>query len=233
MAMIDSISRAMGKVSYMKPIKKLGEKFAKDPEKALGNAVVTSIILKDGIGCAMYVTQSLHNKKIPDEKRKFVAALDLTNGGLMILAQIAMFVAMRKYSGPMFKKLYNKSFGELARFENIERFRMNAAKTGKDIAKRLKIEKVYDKVEKDGLDLFKFVLDTSAATIIGKRVIVPLIATPFAKKVEKWMGKDDIQSDETNASTTQEPSMQGSKLDVTSTQSGTTNLLEQYKKQNA
>ena len=96
MAIIDSISRGMGKVSYWQPIKKLGEQFAKNPEKALGNAVVTSIILKDGIGCAMYVTQSLNNKKIPDEKRKFVAALDLTNGGLMILAQIGMFLAMRK-----------------------------------------------------------------------------------------------------------------------------------------
>ena len=230
MAIVDSISKIMGKASYTKPLKKLGEAFAKDPEKALGNAVVTSIILKDGIGCAMYVTQSLHNKKIPDEKRKFVAALDLTNGGLMILAQIAMFLAMRKYSGPLFKKIYSKSFGQLARFHNIERFRMNAAKVGKEVAKRLKIEKLYDKIEKNGIDLFKFVLDTSAATIIGKRVIVPLIATPFAKKVEKWMGKNDAQGGA--GTSTPEPSMQGSKLDVTSTQNnGSTNLLEQFKQQ--
>ncbi|MBR1461457.1 hypothetical protein IJ596_07515 [bacterium] len=232
MAIIDSISKVMGKASYTKPLKKLGNAFAKNPEKALGNAVVTSIILKDGIGCLMYVTQSLNNKRIPDEKRKFVAALDLTNGGLMILAQIAMFLAMRKYSGPLFKKVYNKSFGKLARFENIERFRMNAAKAEKAIAKRLGIEKIYDKLEKDGIDLFKFILDTSAATIIGKRVIVPLIATPFAKKVEKWMGKDANQNGEANSTTTPEPSMQGTKLDVTSTQSDSTNLLDKYK-QNA
>ena len=51
-------------------------------------------------------------------------------------------------------------------------------------------EKVFDeKVQKGALDVFKFVLDTAAATIIGKRVIVPLIATPFASKVEKWLDK--------------------------------------------
>ena len=91
----------------------LGNKFQQDPEKALAMATVTSIILKDGIGCSMYVTQSMNNKKIPEKKRKFVAALDLTNGVLMIAAQIAMFFAMRKYSGTMFNKLLKKSFNPI------------------------------------------------------------------------------------------------------------------------
>ena len=65
---------------------------------------VASIIAKDGLGCYLYVTQSLNNKNIPDDKRKFVASLDLTNGLLMILFQIAVF----KMSKPVLTKLFNK-----------------------------------------------------------------------------------------------------------------------------
>lgn len=234
MAIVDSISRVMGRASYTKPLKKLGQCFEKHPEDALAAATVLSILFKDGIGCAMYVTQSLNNKKIPEEKRKFVAALDLTNGGLMIVAQIAMFLAMRKYSGPLFKKLFAKSFSDIAKSNTITRIRRDAAKAGRTVAKKLKIEKVFDKVEKSGLDVFKFILDTSAATIVGKRIIVPLIATPFAKKVEKWMDKnngekaEDNSSDKVNAN----PPMTGKDVPnqpVPVAKSEPTNLIERYK----
>ena len=192
MAMVNSIGTYIGKgiakATNAKPATWLGEKFEKIPESALAAATVTSIILKDGIGCAMYVTQSLNNKKIPDEKRKFVAALDLTNGVLMIGAQIAMFLAMRKYSGPLFEKLFKKSFNYVSKGEAITRTRMNAGlKDPNAVPRKSVVEKEFEKVRKDSLDLFKFVVDIAAATIVGKRVIVPLIATPLAKKVEKKM----------------------------------------------
>ena len=190
---ISSIGQTIGKgianATNARPAQWLGKKFQQDPESALALATVTSIILKDGIGCAMYVTQSLNNKKIPDEKRKFVAALDLTNGVLMIAAQIAMFFAMRKYSGPIFEKLFKKSFNAENKSNIISRIRMLANKANESVPKKLKVEREYEKVKKDSLDLFKFVADIAAATIIGKRVIVPLIATPLAKKVEKKMEK--------------------------------------------
>ena len=181
------IGTTIANATNSRPAKWLGQKFQQDPESALALATVTSIVLKDGIGCAMYVTQSIHNKKIPDEKRKFVAALDLTNGVLMIAAQIAMFFAMRKYSGPIFEKLFKKSFNNINKSNIISRIRMHSDKAGEAVAKKMKIEKEYNKVKKDALDLFKFVADIAAATIIGKRIIVPLIATPLAKKVEKRM----------------------------------------------
>ena len=228
MSGIDRIAQGMGYLSKTKALKALGNAWNKNPEGVLAGATVASIVLKDGIGCAMYVTQSLNNKKIPDEKRKFVAALDLTNGGLMILAQIAMFFAMRKYSGPIFKKMFAKSFNDVAKNQTIARLQMNAAKTGKGFAKYLKLEKVFDKVEKSGLDLFKFVADIAAATIVGKRIIVPLIATPFAKKVENWMGKKEAKSSETAEEVSAAaPAMTGNE---TKTQAeGPTNLIEKYK----
>jgi hypothetical protein len=193
----------------------------------LAGATVASIVLKDGIGCAMYVTQSLNNKKIPDEKRKFVAALDLTNGGLMILAQIAMFFAMRKFSGPIFKKIFAKSFNEVAKNQTIARLQMKAAKTGKGFAKYMKLEKVFNKVEKSGLDLFKFVADIAAATIIGKRVIVPLIATPFAKKVENWMGKKEEANASEASKVEKAPVMAGTDTKIEAAEPS--NLIEKYK----
>lgn len=229
MSGIDKIAQGMGYLSKTRPLKALGKAWNKNPDGVLAGATVASIILKDGIGCAMYVTQSLNNKKIPDEKRKFVAALDLTNGGLMILAQIAMFFAMRKFSGPIFKKVFGKSFSELAKKQTIARLQMKAAKTGKGFAKYMKLEKVFDKVEKDGKDLFKFVLDIAAATIIGKRVIVPLIATPFAKKVENWMNKKDAEKAGNNKEAVNAAPVMTGKDENKTEEAGPSNLIEKYK----
>lgn len=234
----------------------VGRKFNEIPETALAVGTVSSIILKDGIGCAMYVTQSLNNDKIPEKKRKFVAALDLTNGVLMIGAQIAMFFAMRKYSGPMFKALFKKSFNPQTRANIISKIRMEQMeKNGKTSAKQV-FNRAFDKVEDEGAGLFKFVLDIAAATILGKRVIVPLVATPLAKKVEKKMekhhGADDVKHhDETHkadenkapekvektemtektAGKTEDKQVvsTGTKLDIVSTGNNTTNLLDKAK----
>mgnify|MGYP006916028583 CR=1 FL=1 len=233
-----TVGTGIAKATNFKPAVKLAERWKKDPEGTLAAATVASIILKDGIGCAMYVTQSMNNKKIPDEKRKFVAALDLTNGVLMIAAQIGMFLAMRKYSGPIFNRLFKKSFNPVAQSNTVSRIRAKAAKANERILRKLGIEKENEKVKKDGLDLFKFIADIAAATIIGKRVIVPLIATPMASKVEKWMEKRDAKKhgqvplDEVKA----EPTMKGAqpKVEVVpepKDEQGSTNLLEKYKQQ--
>ncbi len=237
---LKGIGKGIAKATKTRPAKWLGDKFDGNLEKALATAVVGSIIAKDGIGCAMYVTQSMNNKKIPDEKRKFVAALDLTNGLLMIVAQIGMFLAMRKYSGAIFNKLFDKSFNPIARSNNISRMRMWMGKKGETVLKKLGLEKIFDdKVQKGALDVFKFVLDTAAATIVGKRVIVPLIATPFASKVEKWLDKrekmknGELPAEEPDKSS---PSMKGNEKVEEPVQKPAideeeiTNLLDIYKK---
>ena len=240
MAGISSIGNAIGtgiaKASASRPAEWLGKKWNKNPVDVLAYATVASIILKDGIGCAMYVTQSLNNKKIPDEKRKFVAALDLTNGVLMIAAQIAMFFAMRKYSGKIFEKMFKKSFNPAAKSDALSRIRMLEAEKGNPVPKKLKVAKDYAKVKKDALDLFKFVADIAAATIVGKRIIVPLIATPLAKKVEKKMNEGkDVKSEEPkqiveSVKTEEKPQeIEAPKLDIVS-KDDNSNLLAKYKK---
>lgn len=178
---------ALGAVSKSKPMKKLGNAFTKNPEKALALTTVGSIVVKDGIGCYKYVTQSLNNKKIPEERRGFVAALDLTNGVLMIAAQIAMFAAMRKFSGPIFEKLFKKSFNPNATRDLVSKIRMEQFKSGENAMRKIEIMKEHYKVKENALGLFKFIADIAAATIVGKRIIVPFIATPLAKVVQGKM----------------------------------------------
>lgn len=185
----------LGAATKAKPVKWLGDQFQKNPEKAIALTTVASIVVKDGVGCYKYVTQSLNNERIPEKQRSFVAALDLTNGVLMIAAQIAMFFAMRKFSEPIFNKLFKKSFNEKNAKDIATRIRMLQRESGKTPSRKLTIDKEYQKVRKDALDVFKFVADIAAATIIGKRVIVPFIATPLASKVQgkmqASMHKDD------------------------------------------
>ena len=236
-----SIGRGIAKITNRKPAEWLGNKWNKDPEGTLALATVTSIILKDGIGCAMYVTQSLNNDKIPEKKRKFVAALDLTNGVLMIGAQIAMFFAMRKYSGPIFEKLFNKSFNKQAKANIISRVREEARIAEKAIPRKAVASENFDAVKKDALDLFKFVVDIAAATIVGKRVIVPLVATPLAKKVEGKMNKnadqkgdkqtvkEEMPTTKTEAKIEDKTEFQAQKLDIVAS-SDNSNLLAKFQK---
>lgn len=235
----NTIKTGIAKASDSKSVKWVSKKFADNPEGALATATVSSIILKDGIGCAMYVTQSLHNDKIPEKKRKFVAALDLTNGVLMIGAQIAMFFAMRKYSGPIFKKIFNKSFNAKSKANTISRMRMEDVKNGGHTCKKQTIAKDFDKCENDALALFKFVADIAAATIVGKRIIVPLVATPLAKKVENKLDAKKAQATDVAKPHQQEPAKaekqekapEPAKLDIVSNEnSTTTNLLKKYNK---
>ena len=104
-------------LSECKPMKnKVFPNYEKDNAKFMSMIGVTSIVLKDGLGCYFYVKQSLNNDKIPEDKRKFVAALDLANGGLMIAMQLLMFstISNKKAQGKIFIKLFGNNFTRAA-----------------------------------------------------------------------------------------------------------------------
>ncbi|MBR6723057.1 hypothetical protein IKL64_06355 [bacterium] len=207
---------------------------------------VASIIAKDGLGCYLYVTQSLNNKDIPDDKRSFVASLDLTNGVLMIALQLLMFFTVShkvcqtkmfdKFFGKMFDRPIKKAYQALAknepRFAGLE---------------DIKFEKEFTKIRNNVKDAFGGVTSLVAASIIGKRVLVPFIATPLAGTVEKKMkekmdAKKGIKPENDANKDNSQPSMQGGMKDApaASTQpalvapqfdTGSTNLLDKYRKQ--
>ena len=152
---------------------------------------VLSIVLKDGLGCYLYVKQSLNNKEIPDDKRKFVAALDLANGGLMIATQILAFFTIQNKT--VQKKLFDSIFGK--------KFTRTATK-----ATQAKLKKLDDKFKnmtgtefykghdeyKNGISkAFGYLITLAASSIFAKRVVVPFIATPLADKTKAWMSRND------------------------------------------
>ncbi len=239
-------AKAIGAVTNSKPVKWTCNQFKKNFDNALIYTTMGSIVVKDGIGCVTYVKQSLNNEEIPEKRRSFVAALDLTNGVLMIVSQIALFLAMHKINKPMFDWIFRKSFSKGARKTLMTQTRMIQRAEGKasesinNVSKKLVIGHAHDKIRKDSLKIFEFVTDLVASAIIAKRVVVPLIATPLASIVEKKMkAKHDAAEgkSETEIKDKSNPTMQGAaKINIVSeparvqTQSTSTNLLDKYKK---
>jgi len=178
------------KIGKYKPMEHVNKNYISDNTKFMTGLGVTSIVLKDGLGCYMYVTQSMNNKDIPEDKRKFVAALDLANGGLMILMQLLMFftISNKKVQSKMFNALFGKQFNRDA----SKGYQANLRAT--DLLKDMKgadFHQVLKKTKKDAKAAFENVTSIFAATILGKRIIVPFIATPLADKTKVWMSRND------------------------------------------
>lgn len=129
------------------------------PDSLLRNIAMASVISKDAVGCYYYVTQSLKNEKIPEDKRKFVAALDLSNGILNVGVQTAATLLLTPYFDKFFDKFLEKGF-KAKGLDNL----ISTSKTGFGLAA--------------GLILTQIVI---------KRVVVPLIATPMASVFKKKM----------------------------------------------
>lgn len=185
-----TLMRPLRWISETKLVDKAGTEVYNNNRKYIDGLGVASIILKDGLGCYLYVTQSLNNKDIPDSKRKFVAALDMTNGLLMILLQIAAFFTVSHKVCQ--SKLFDSAFGKL--------FDRPIKKTYQQIIKRrpefknidsIEFTKKFEGIRTDVKDAFGGLTSLIAASIIGKRVLVPLIATPLADSVKKKLDKMD------------------------------------------
>lgn len=213
----------------------------KTADNIIAYTTIGSVAAKDIVGCGMYVYQSLHNDKIPEKRRKFVAALDLTNGVLMVATQIAMFFAMRKVNDKLFHglmKSFDKEGSAFARYSRQVRAEMRKAGVpSEEVNNKSELRKEYASMKDMAFSLFKSVTELAAATILAKRVIVPFIATPLASKVEKLMNKDDKNDVKDADNGAQNPSMKGNKteaeegrnLDIVSESDGNSNLIERYK----
>lgn len=177
-------------IGKKKPMEYVNKNYIKDNTKFMTGLGVASIVLKDGLGCYMYVTQSMKNKDIPEDKRKFVAALDLANGGLMIAMQLLMFFTIANKN--VQKKLFNTLFGK--QFNRAASKGYQAKLRSTDLLKEMKgtdFHQVLNQTRKDAKAAFENVTSIFAATILGKRVIVPFIATPLADKTKAWMCRND------------------------------------------
>lgn len=204
-----------------------------DNAKFMSMIGVTSIVLKDGLGCYLYVKQSLNNKKIPEDKRKFVAALDLANGGLMVGMQLLTFftISNKKVQDKIFDKLFGKNFTRAA----DKALKATLRKT--DELKNITGQEFHyaREADKKGLkNAFSYITSLAASTLLAKRVIVPFIATPLADKTKAWMSRNDkpqkTNKETINTYNTEKPAAEIAEEKTTNAnktqEKQTTNLLE-------
>lgn len=188
----NTVYRPIAWFANSKIARKAGNEVYANNRKYIDGLGVASIIAKDGLGCYLYVTQSLNNKDIPDDKRKFVASLDLTNGILMILLQLAMFftVSNKVCQTKMFDKFFGKLFDRPVRKTY---YKLVQNQPGFEDINGIKFNKEFQKIRGNVKDAFGGLTSLAAATIVGKRMLVPLIATPLADKVEKKMTEHEAK----------------------------------------
>jgi len=190
--------KIMGNIAERRLGKSL-EKGYKDPAKFAAAMLVTSIVSKDLVGCFIYTKQSLTNEKIPEEKRGFVAAVDLMNGIVMVGGQ---FLVGKIIESKLTPKLESKFTGSIKdKFTKVEDLQPNGSKSILsndnllDIAKKAakeknievnvaELEEVVKKVAKVRRDPFitgfGILVTAIATTALTKRTLAPLISTPLA-----------------------------------------------------
>lgn len=205
---ISSITNKAGqvfnKVAESGFIKKQLQKGLEDPAKFAATMMVTSIVSKDAINCVLYTSQSLNNQKIPEDKRKFVAALDLMNGIINVGGQILAFKLLErnvipKIAGKSFLGMFkNKDTGEEKYISTTAHLAPdNIAEVTQKIIKEkglkpgsVNANEVIGKVIKQighGSTRYKaiesgllIILSSLATMAFVKRTLAPLIATPMA-----------------------------------------------------
>lgn len=202
---VSNLEKGIGKtIGYpAKWFSKALEKGYNDPAKYATAMLVTSIVSKDIVGCAFYTTQSLHNKKIPEDKRKFVAALDLMNGILMVGGQI---LAAKVIEKTLTKYLFNNALAKKLTKDELDRHANTICNIEENVAKKLDPKKVFEILMKNhaqGSKKYK-ALETGfgllvgflATTAITKRLVVPFLSTPLAGWYKnKFMDKDKKEGD--------------------------------------
>ena len=160
-------------------------KFFGDPAANAAVAIATvSNITKDGVNCAYYVTQSLHNERIPEDQRKFVAGLDLANGILNVILQLGVSATLANVIANAFDKYIGKKVFTEANYKEMIPDWATKFKPD-ELIRKINAEKAFAKT---GFCLLGTLVTMQ---VITKRVIVPLIATPMASFFKKLFEKAD------------------------------------------
>lgn len=197
-----------------------GLEFAlKEPAKAAAIGLVTSLVTKDAANCIIYTTQSLNNEKIPEDKRRFVAYMDLINGIINVGGQIASFFLVEHMLTPKIQGLWTgkipKKGEEVTRSkslyadDNVTNILADVIKNKKEELSKipgLNYEELVQNVQNVGKGVIKKVgkgsgkakdiatgvgilVSALATTAFIKRVVTPLFATPLAGKLADSVDK--------------------------------------------
>jgi len=173
----------------------IGQKLANPKATVATAAMIATVsnVSKDAVNCAYYTIQSLNNERIPEDQRKFVAALDLANGIMNVGVQLAMSFGI----ADLITSIFDNKIGKFKDFSDKEDVIEEKFKSlTEDLKKKTNKEefaKEFKKLIKKRKDLarlgFTVLTVNIAMQILTKRIITPLFATPlasvFKEKFEK------------------------------------------------
>ncbi len=152
--MIKIVTNKLGNFANSHFVKNHIEKCIKNPQ-FLTNTLLATSVSKDVFAYALRVHNTLKNDEIPKDKKSFVAKMDATTGIVTALVQISTGLLIS--NDKIQEKICKHLFSELK--DNPKKFKQ--ASQG-----------------------FKTISVLIGATLIAKRVLVPLIASPIAGYLE-------------------------------------------------
>ena len=151
------------------------------------NLALWSTLTKDALGCAMYTTQSYNNKEIPDDKRTFVTALDLSNGICNVVIPMITGPILSKHSDKLFNKWFGKNFDDSA----CEKMYNTLTKAGKTVSKENLSNVIKKQSRSWGEAGFGVITMLVYSQILVKRIITPTLSTTLADYVKLYIEKFD------------------------------------------
>lgn len=186
-----------------------------NPTKAAATLALVSTVTKDALNCYYYTTQSYHNKKIPEDKRTFVASIDLSNGLVNVIVPILSKPLIEKASDHIFNKRYAKYFNKSSAEALYNKLK------AKNIDCDLKsVENILGKTSSKWARAgFAVIATLIASQIICKRVITPSVATPLADVIKAQFEKYEMKKAGKLAPTENAESKSSKSNDVKSTNS--------------
>ncbi len=188
--------------------------------------IATSLILKDAVGCYLYVSQARSNKKMTPQQRADVANYDLANGviniGLQLLAVKPIEKLMKKFVDTKISKHFFAKLDE----------RLADKNNNKAVMKLLKNKAA---LTEGTVALLSVII----CQYFIKRCVSPFFSVPAGDKSKEWgLIRPKLYNGETFVKGAK-PEEEPKKLDVNDTEftvqqqakpnNGTTNLLAQKK----
>ena len=148
--MIKTAEKKLSTFANSHIVKKHIDKCIKSPQ-FLTNTLLATSISKDVFAYTLRVNNTLKNKEIPEDKKSFVATMDAVTRVITALVQVSAGLLLSNKK--LQEGICNRLFSELK--DNPKKFKQ--ASSG-----------------------FRAVSTLVGATLLAKRIIVPLISSPIA-----------------------------------------------------
>lgn len=189
--------------------------------------IASSLILKDAVGCYLYVNQARTNKKMTPQQRADVANYDLANGVINIGLQLLAVKPIENLMNKVVDSRLMKHF-----FENLDEKLKDT--DSKAVTKLLKNKAG---LTKGAVALFSVII----CQYFIKRVVSPFFSVPAGDKSKEWglikpkMYPGETFEKEADVKSAQNDELDYSGIEFTSSKqiekkSTDTNLLSKFKK---